>query len=148
MGIRGLRFGRCRRDRAILSGEKRLARKWARLAMKELRAYFRGKLRAFSTPCDLTGLAFFTRAVLKITSEIPLGEVRTYRWVAEKLGKPEATRAVGNALARNPIPFIIPCHRVVRSDGTLGGYALGLRWKERLLALEKAAATKQTQQTQ
>jgi len=136
MGIRAVRFGRGRGDRTILSGKKTLAREWARLAMRELRAYFGGKLRTFSTPCDLTGLTFFTRAVLRITAQIPFGEVRSYRWVAERLGKPEATRAVGVALARNPIPFIIPCHRVVRSDGALGGYALGLRWKERLLALE------------
>ncbi|MCZ6626311.1 MAG: MGMT family protein [Deltaproteobacteria bacterium] len=94
-------------------------------------------MRSFSTPCDLGGLPPFTRAVLRITAQIPYGEVRSYRWVAQRLGKPNATRAVGNALARNPIPIIIPCHRVVRSDGTLGGFALGRDWKKGLLDLEK-----------
>lgn len=114
-----------------------LARRWRAAALKELRAYFSGRLRSFSAPCDLGGLPPFTRAVLRITAQIPYGEVRSYRWVAERLGKPKASRAVGNALARNPIPIIIPCHRVVRSDGALGGYALGLHWKRRLLKLEK-----------
>ena len=63
--------------------------------------------------------------------------MKSYRWIAQKLGKPDASRAVGNALARNPIPVIIPCHRVVRSDGAIGGFALGPGWKKRLLALEK-----------
>jgi methylated-DNA-[protein]-cysteine S-methyltransferase len=111
---------------------------WEAAVKKELRAYFAGRLRSFSTPCDLGSLPPFTQAVLKVTESIPYGEIRSYRWIAEKLGKPRATRAVGNALARNPIPFIIPCHRVVRSDGSLGGYALGLSWKKRLLKLEKS----------
>jgi methylated-DNA-[protein]-cysteine S-methyltransferase len=107
-------------------------------AKEELSAYFTGQLRSFSTPSDLSGLPLFTQAVLKITAKIPYGEVRSYRWVAERLGKPKATRAVGNALARNPIPIIIPCHRVVRADGSLGGYALGLDWKRKLLELEQS----------
>jgi methylated-DNA-[protein]-cysteine S-methyltransferase len=76
------------------------------------------------------------KAVLRVTSRTPHGEVRSYRWVAQCLKKPKGTRAVGNALARNPIPIIIPCHRVVRNDGTLGGFALGVKWKKRLLELE------------
>jgi O-6-methylguanine DNA methyltransferase len=88
-------------------------------------------------PCDLSELAGFTRAVLRITARIPYGQVRSYRWIAERLGRPKASRAVGNALARNPVPIIIPCHRVTRSDGALGGYALGLGWKIRLLKLER-----------
>lgn len=128
------------KSRAIPSqrrGEAPLARRWKAAAGKELSAYFAGRLRFFSTPCDLSGLPPFTRSVLRITAKIPYGEVRSYRWVAERLGKPRATRAVGNALGRNPIPIIIPCHRVVRSDGTLGGYTLGLSMKRRLLELEK-----------
>lgn len=113
------------------------ARQWEKIAGKELRAYFSGKLSSFSTPCDLGGLTPFTQAVLKVTARIPYGEVRSYRWVAEQLGRPKASRAVGNALARNPIPIMIPCHRVIRSGGGLGGYALGLGWKRRLLGLEK-----------
>ena len=113
------------------------SRRWTRSAEKSLRRYLTGRSRAFLVPCDLSSLPRFTRSVLKITQRIPYGEVRTYLWVARQLGKPRATRAVGNALARNPIPIIIPCHRVVRSDGSLGGYALGLRRKREFLALER-----------
>lgn len=118
--------------------ESSRATRWEAAARKELRAYFAGRLRSFSTPCDVRSLPPFTQEVLKITRSIPYGKTRSYRWIAEKLGKPGATRAVGNALGRNPVPFIIPCHRVVRSDGNLGGYALGLSWKKRLLKLEKS----------
>jgi O-6-methylguanine DNA methyltransferase len=74
---------------------------------------------------DLHQLPAFERSVLLKTLEIPRGEVRPYAWVAAELGKPLAVRAVGNALARNPIPFVIPCHRVVRSDGRIGNYGAG-----------------------
>ena len=138
-GVKELGLGRKRTDlRFFEKNAGVLAKRWKVAARKELSAYFAGRLRSFSTLCDLGGLTPFTRAVLKITARIPYGEVRSYRWVAERLGKPRAMRAVGNALARNPIPIIIPCHRVVRSDGTLGGYALGLDWKRRLLVLEKS----------
>ncbi len=118
--------------------ESSLARRWRMTAKGELDAYFTGQLWRFSTPCDLRGLPPFTQAVLKVACKIPYGEVRSYRWVAEQLGSPKAARAVGNALARNPIPIIIPCHRVVRTDGSIGGYALGLDWKKRLLELERS----------
>lgn len=138
-GIREVGLGG---DRGVIQsrhrGEGALARRWKRAARKELCAYFAGRLRTFSAPCDLGGLPPFTRAVLRITAQIPYGEVRSYQWVARRLGNPRATRAVGNALARNPIPIIIPCHRVVRSDGTLGGFALGRDWKRKLLVLEKS----------
>jgi len=139
-GIRKLRFagkGKAMGPRHG-RGEKRPAWRWKRVAEREVRAYLAGRLRSFSAPCDLSGLPPFTRSVLKVTAGIPYGEVRSYRWVAERLGQPRATRAVGNALARNPVPIIIPCHRVVRSDGGLGGYALGLSWKRKLLDLEGA----------
>ena len=76
-------------------------------------------------PLDLAQLPEFERSVLLKTLEIPRGEVRPYAWVAAEIGKPLAVRAVGNALARNPIPFVIPCHRVVRSDGRIGNYGAG-----------------------
>jgi O-6-methylguanine DNA methyltransferase len=76
-------------------------------------------------PLNLEQLPEFERQVLMKTMEIPRGEVRPYAWVAAELGRPLAVRAVGNALARNPIPFIIPCHRVVRSDGRIGNYGAG-----------------------
>lgn len=135
-GIREVRLGE--KDADPQGNRGRHSQHWRGTARKELHAYFAGRLRSFSVPCDLTGLPPFTQAVLSATARIPYGEVRSYRWVAERLGKPKATRAVGNALARNPIPIIIPCHRVIRSDGTLGGYALGMKWKKRLLELERA----------
>ena len=79
----------------------------------------------------------FAKQVYKVVSGIPLGEVRSYKWVAKKCGSPRAYRAVGTALKNNPYPLIIPCHRVVKSDNNLGGYALGLRLKKSLLGLEK-----------
>jgi O-6-methylguanine DNA methyltransferase len=74
---------------------------------------------------DLSGLTEFQREVLRITSDIPRGQVRTYAWIALRVGRPRAVRAVGSALARNPVPLIIPCHRVVRSDGRIGEYGCG-----------------------
>jgi O-6-methylguanine DNA methyltransferase len=87
-------------------------------------------------PLDLAELGEFDRAVLAKAREIPRGEVRTYGWLAQQIGRPSAARAVGRALGANPIPFIIPCHRVVGSSGSLTGYAFGLALKERLLAWE------------
>lgn len=74
---------------------------------------------------DLVGLTPFQRAVLAKTAEIPRGEVRTYSWIARQIGRPRAVRAVGSALARNPVPLVIPCHRVVRNDWRVGEYSGG-----------------------
>ena len=116
------------------------ARHWREKAENALDSYLSGRIRRFSIPCDLQGLTPFTHAVLKTTCRIPYGEVRSYRWIAEIVGRPKAARAVGNALARNPVPILIPCHRVVRSNGSLGGYALGTKWKRMLLKMEKKHA--------
>ena len=85
---------------------------------------------------DLAGLSPFQQAVFRKTAEIPAGEVRPYAWVAREVGQPGAVRAVGTALGRNPVPILIPCHRVVRSDGRIGDYALGPAMKQRLLTQE------------
>jgi O-6-methylguanine DNA methyltransferase len=96
-----------------------------------------GRARTGRPPLDLSQLPDFERQVLEKTLEIPRGEVRPYAWVAAELGRPLAVRAVGNALARNPVPFVVPCHRVVRSDGTIGRYgAGGPQAKRQLLAFE------------
>lgn len=87
---------------------------------------------------DLRGLSEFERAVLLKALEIPSGEVRPYSWIAREIGHPEAVRAVGSALGRNPVPLLIPCHRVIRSDGHIGDYGFGSRAKRRLLAAEGA----------
>ena len=74
--------------------------------------------------------------MLTATAEVPFGQLSTYRHIAERVGQPGATRAVGNALGRNPIPVIVPCHRIIRSNATIGGYTGGLDIKQRLLTLE------------
>ena len=109
----------------------------ARRAERELRDYLGGRLRSFSVDYDITSLSRFTQTVLRETAKIPYGQTRSYRWLAARLGKPKAARAVGNALARNPVPIIIPCHRVLRSDGSIGPFVFGTEWKKRLLELEK-----------
>jgi O-6-methylguanine DNA methyltransferase len=77
------------------------------------------------TRFDLRSVTEFERAVLLKAREIPRGQVRTYRWIAAQIGHPAAVRAVGSALRKNPVPVLIPCHRVVRSDGRIGNYGLG-----------------------
>ncbi len=89
-------------------------------------------------PVDLRGIAEFQRSVLSMCATIPPGTVRSYGWIAERLESPGAVRAVGTALGRNPIPLIIPCHRVVRSDGSVGNYAFGPEMKRELLIREGA----------
>lgn len=107
--------------------------------MDELLAYFAGDRRSFDLSVDLTGLTPFQQSVLEATADIPFGETATYGQIAERLDKPNASRAVGSALGRNPVPIVVPCHRVVRSDGTLGGYTAGTGYKEQLLELEARA---------
>ncbi|MCP9947697.1 methylated-DNA--[protein]-cysteine S-methyltransferase [Actinomadura madurae] len=85
---------------------------------------------------DLRGLSDFEAAVLRAAARIPRGQTRPYAWVARQAGRPKAVRAVGSALGRNPVPLLIPCHRVTRSDGALGDYVFGVGAKERLLRAE------------
>ena len=84
----------------------------------------------------LSSRSSFCRKVLKVTATIPYGQTRSYQWVARTMGNPLAYRAVGQALAKNPLPGIIPCHRVIKTDGNVGGYSLGSKKKERLLIEE------------
>lgn len=88
--------------------------------------------------CDLDAVSPFTRRVLAAAAQIERGQTRTYQWLATQIGMPRAARAVGNALASNPVPILIPCHRVVRGDGSLGGYAFGSAMKRTLLVAEGA----------
>ncbi len=103
---------------------------------RELDEYFAGDRRDFEIPVDLSLTTGFTRAVLAATARIPFGSVSTYRAVAEAAGSPRASRAAGNALGSNPVPIVVPCHRVVHSGGGLGGYTGGLDRKVALLRLE------------
>jgi methylated-DNA-[protein]-cysteine S-methyltransferase len=107
---------------------------------RELDEYFAGRRQAFGVPVDLEALHGFRRAVLERTAEIPFGTVITYREMAERAGSPRGARAAGNALGSNPVPIVVPCHRVVHSGGGLGGYTGGLERKIHLLQLEGVRA--------
>jgi len=108
-------------------------------AARELAEYVDGRRTRFSVPLAPAGTDF-QRSVWSVLELIPCGETRTYGWVAAQLGRPDAVRAVGSAIGRNPIGIVIPCHRVIGADGTLTGYAGGLDAKRRLLAHEKGAS--------
>ncbi len=99
--------------------------------------YFMGQRVEFPDKLDLQAATDFQRKVLEATKQIPYGETRSYAWVAGQLGKLGAARAVGQTLGKNPLPIVVPCHRVITCDGKLGGFGGGLAMKKRLLALEK-----------
>jgi len=107
---------------------------------RELDEFFAGRRRAFDTPIDwrMTQPGFAQR-VLRATGRIPFGETSSYRQVASRAGSPRAYRAAGNALGSNPLPIVVPCHRVLHAGGGLGGYTGGLDRKRTLLALEGVA---------
>lgn len=118
----------------------RVLRRPARLdaARRQLDEYFAGGRTSFDLPVDLRLTRGFGRAVLEAAATIPYGHVRTYTEVAAAAGRPAAARATGNALGANPVPIVVPCHRVVRSGGGFGGYTGGRHVKEHLLQLEGA----------
>jgi methylated-DNA-[protein]-cysteine S-methyltransferase len=107
--------------------------------IERLKSYFDGQRVAYNDELDLSLATVFQREVWQLTRLIPYGETRSYGWIAERLGRAGAGRAVGQALARNPLPIIIPCHRVVAKDGGLGGYSGGLAKKGYLLRLESSS---------
>lgn len=103
---------------------------------RQLDDYFAGRRRSFEVPIDWGLVRGFSRDVLRATARIPFGAVSTYREVAAEAGSPNAYRAAGNALGANPVPIVVPCHRVLHAGGTLGGYTGGLERKRYLLRLE------------
>jgi methylated-DNA-[protein]-cysteine S-methyltransferase len=105
-------------------------------ARRELESYFALRRRSFNLPIDWSLARGFSARVLRETARIPFGTVRSYGQVAAEAGSPRAARATGNALGSNPIPIVVPCHRVLHADGGLGGYSGGLDRKRYLLALE------------
>jgi methylated-DNA-[protein]-cysteine S-methyltransferase len=109
-------------------------------ARRELDRYFEGKLTEFDLPLDWQLSHGFYRKVLRATARIPYGQTRSYGEMARRAGSPRAVRATGTALGSNPLPIIVPCHRVLRSGGALGGYGGGLETKVALLELEGALA--------
>jgi methylated-DNA-[protein]-cysteine S-methyltransferase len=109
-------------------------------ARRQLLDYLKGRRRRFSLDVDLSHVSIFQRRVLRAAQAVPRGQVSTYGQIARRIGKPRAARAVGQALGSNPIPIVIPCHRVLGSDGSLHGYSGGggIRTKAWLLQLERA----------
>jgi methylated-DNA-[protein]-cysteine S-methyltransferase len=108
---------------------------------RELEQYFDGGRHTFDVPIDWQLTKGFARRVLEATAQIPYGGVSSYREVAELAGSPRGFRAAGNALGSNPIPIVVPCHRVLHSGGGLGGYTGGLDRKRTLLAIERGQGT-------
>ena len=105
----------------------------------ELEEYFAGRRHEFDVPLDYALSSGFRQIVQRFLPRIGYGHTRSYKEVAELVGNPRAVRAVGTACATNPLPVVVPCHRVLRTDGSLGGYIGGLDAKTTLLSLEKAA---------
>lgn len=107
--------------------------------VQRFRSYLSGCQSTFPDRLDLSGATAFQRRVLEMTRRVPYGDTRSYLWVAEQIEQSRAARAVGQALARNPLPIIVPCHRVLASSGQMGGYRGGIEMKKYFLYLEAAA---------
>ena len=129
--------------RSALAKSKKIpsrVQKVLRVGKQFLRDFFSGKVnRPKRIPIDLNSVSAFDQCVLKRLGRIPLGKTMSYHDLAKLCRMPRAARAVGNALHRNPIPILIPCHRVIRKDETLGGYGGGIQWKRLLLRLEQGS---------
>lgn len=102
----------------------------------EINDFFSKGIDGFKQEFELISGTEFDKKVWLALREIPYGETRTYKWLAEKVGRPGASRAVGQSLSRNPLPIVLPCHRIIESDGSLGGYSAGVDIKRRLLDIE------------
>ncbi|NQU10361.1 methylated-DNA--[protein]-cysteine S-methyltransferase [bacterium] len=135
-GVQALRLpGRHGRQAAgdpLQPGERTVVR----VLTRALCAHAGGRPWRDRIPLDLSAGTDFQRRVWRTLRSIPFGETRSYAWVARRVGRPRAARAVGAACGANPVPVLVPCHRVVAGDGSLGGFSAGLGWKRRLLALE------------
>jgi len=127
-------LSRMTRGERVMAVEDRIR---LRRVVDSIRDYLAGSSEPLDHRIDLSGATDFNRHVLQVVREIPYGVLRSYKWVASEIGAPKATRPVGQALSRNPLPIVIPCHRVVNSDGTLGGYSGGgPDMKRRLIEIE------------
>ena len=122
-------------DRPRVSGAVESSDHFKR-AMGLLGRYLQGEPVEFDLPVDLEGLGLFTVRVLEETRRVPYGKTASYGTIARRIGYAGAARAVGQALHRNPVPFVIPCHRIIKGDGSLGGFGMGLDLKAGLLARE------------
>ena len=108
--------------------------------VERITSYFNGEIVTFPDALDLTSASEFQKKVWQAARLIPYGETRSYLWVANQAGNPRASRATGRTLGRNPLPIIIPCHRVIAGNGGLGGFTGGIEMKMRLLALESSGS--------
>lgn len=126
----------CLSPKRITINEKLQIDKNLNNLIKQLKDYFQGARVNFKFKYDIKNLSKFTQKVLTETKKIRYGSTATYKEIAKRIGCPKAFRAVGQALSSNPLPIIIPCHRVLRKDGSIGGFAAGLKWKKMLLKLE------------
>jgi methylated-DNA-[protein]-cysteine S-methyltransferase len=126
-GVRRIEFG--------ARGGKQQSYAVMRETMRQLQAYFAGELKSFDVPLEIVGTEFQKR-VWSALRTIPYGQTRSYSQIASQIGVPQAVRAVGAANGRNPIPIIVPCHRVIGASGSLVGFGGGLDWKRLLLDLE------------
>ena len=143
-GLQGLWFDAQRHHPGALSARVAPEQRWIAQARAELAEYFAGRRSRFEVPLDPHGTAF-QQAVWALLREIDCGRTGTYGALARRLGKPQAARAVGAAVGRNPISILVPCHRVIGENGSLTGYAGGLPRKRELLALEQQAAALEQQ---
>lgn len=136
-GVSNIIFGKDRFKQFIsnLNGVKLMEGGRAEKSAREIKFYLEGNLKEFGSELDLSSGTPFQASVWRELLKIPYGNVKTYREIAEKIGNPRAARAVGNAAGANPIPIIVPCHRVVGANG-LGGYSCGIQIKKRLLEIE------------
>jgi methylated-DNA-[protein]-cysteine S-methyltransferase len=116
----------------------RIGARHATQAREELAEYLAGLRTFFAVPLDLTGIGDFQASVLREAARIPYGLTTSYAELARRIGRPQASRAVGNALGANPVPVLVPCHRIIRGDGSWGHYAFGAPMKTALLTLERA----------
>ncbi len=152
-GLAGTEYGLCRTQLPGPNPEKikslllknlldpKFDKTFCKILQQQITAYFEGDYVQFSRdiPLILDGFSSFGISVLKTCREIEIGQTITYGKLAKKAGKPNASRAVGNILAKNPLPLIIPCHRIIRSDGKMGGFSApgGINLKKKLLELER-----------
>jgi len=143
-GLTALTFPKQDRARALFElkqrakGTLRPGKAHGKKLREKLEVYFAGQPVSFDDHVDVERATPFQREVWKALQAIPYGELRSYKEVAKAIGRPRATRAVGRAVGSNPVPILIPCHRVICHDGSLGGFSSGIGWKKRLLSLEGA----------
>lgn len=117
------------------------------MAQAQLLDYLAGSRRTFDLPLDFSRGTAFQRQVWRVLLRVPYGKLRSYQWVASRIGGRQYARAVGNAVGANPLPIIVPCHRIVAHDATLGGFSGGLPTKRKLLTLEGTLAQLQRGRT-